>query len=881
MMLERADSLAPTKPMQPLPIDPLLPEIVASLRERPTLVLEAPPGAGKTTRVPRALLDAGLADAAGAGLSLGGEILVLEPRRLAARLAARRVAEELGESLGGTIGYQVRFEDVSSARTRIRFVTEGVLTRRLLASPELPRVSAVVLDEFHERHLQGDVALALLERLRRTSRPDLRLVAMSATLATEPLAAYLGAPILRAEGRRFDVAIEHLPAPGERPLASQVASAVRRLVIEGLDGDVLVFLPGAAEIRRARETCEKIAAEADLLVVPLHGDLSADEQDTAVRPGPRRKIILSTNVAESSVTIEGVVAVVDSGLARVASQAPWSGLPRLTVEKTSRASAVQRAGRAGRTRPGTCLRLYTRADFQARPEHDAPDIRRLDLAQTWLELAALRAFDVPWFEAPPPAQARAANDLLRQLGALSENGEATDIGCAMLRFAVHPRAARIVVEGERRGVAREACIAAAILAEGDPRAASRARFSERATFDRATERSDIVALVDLFREAEGSRFSAGLLQRIGLDPGATAAVARAAAQLGRSVDRKREAFAGEEEKALGHALLAGYPDRVAKRVRAGGRALALAGGGSAELAETSVVRDAEWLLALDAEERAPEANRSPAGSPTRPHRGGVVVRLASAIEPDWLLDGPEGHLNETRAVTWDAAAERVVARESITWDGLVIDSSETTRPAPALLEEATRVLCEAALAAGPTAFARPDALAALLARVRFAASVDPSIPAPGDDAVRAAMTVLCAGHTSFAELRAAGLLHALQASLGAAWEKVVRLAPERVTLAGGRSVPVRYDPGKPPGIASRMQDFFGMVDGPRIGSGRVPLVLELLAPNARAMQVTTDLAGFWKKHYPAIRKELMRRYPRHPYPEDPTKPLPPRPPRGS
>jgi ATP-dependent helicase HrpB len=871
--------------MQPLPIDPLLPEIVASLREHPTLVLEAPPGAGKTTRVPRAIFDAGLADA---GPSQGGEILVLEPRRLAARLAARRVAEELGESLGGTVGYQVRFEDVSSARTRIRFVTEGVLTRRLLASPDLPRVSAVVLDEFHERHLQGDVALALLQRLRQSSRPELRLVAMSATLATEPLAAYLGAPILRAEGRRFEVQIEHLPAPDDRPLASQIASAVRRLVMEGLDGDVLVFLPGAAEIRRARESCEKIAAEADLLVVPLHGDLSADEQDTAVRPGSRRKVILSTNVAESSVTIEGVVAVVDSGLARVASQAAWSGLPRLTVEKTSRASAVQRAGRAGRTRPGMCLRLYTRADFQARPEHDTPDIGRLDLAQTWLELAALRAFDVPWFEPPPPAQARAASDLLRQLGALGENGEATDIGRAMLRFAVHPRAARIVVEGERRGVPREACIAAAILAEGDPRSTSRARFSERGTFDRATERSDIVALVDLFREAEGSRFSQSFLQRIGLDPGATAAVARAAAQLAKSVDRKREAFAGEEETALGHALLAGYPDRVAKRVRAGGRALALAGGGSAELAETSVVRDAEWLVALDAEERTPNANRSPAASgarsPSRPtphaSRAGVVVRLASAIEPDWLLDGPEGHLSETRTVTWDATAERVVARESMTWDGLVIDASEIARPTHGLLEEASRVLCEAALAAGPAAFAPPDALAALLARVRFAASVDPSIPAPGDDAVRAAMAVLCEGHTSFAELRAAGLLHALQRSLGAAWEKVARLAPERVTLAGGRSAAVQYDPGKPPGIASRMQDFFGMVDGPRIGGGRVPLVLELLAPNARAMQVTTDLAGFWKKHYPAIRKELMRRYPRHPYPEDPTKPLPPRPPRG-
>ena len=274
--------------------------------------------------------------------------MVLEPRRLATRMAARRVADELGDPLGETVGYTVRFEDVSSSRTRIRFVTEGVLGRRLITAPTIDDVAVVVIDEFHERHLQGDLALALVESLRRSTRPDLRLVVMSATLATEPLAAYLNAPVLRAEGRRFDVALEYLPSPDDRPLGSQVASAVRRCVAEGLEGDILVFLPGAAEIRRAQEACEKIAAEADLILSPLHGDLSPKDQDAVVRPAARRKVILSTNVAESSVTIEGVVAVIDSGLVRVASHSPWSGLPRLRVEKISRASATQRAGRAGR-----------------------------------------------------------------------------------------------------------------------------------------------------------------------------------------------------------------------------------------------------------------------------------------------------------------------------------------------------------------------------------------------------------------------------------------------------------------------------------------------------------------------------------------------------
>jgi ATP-dependent helicase HrpB len=842
--------------VQPLPIDPILADVVGSLRARPTLVLEAPPGAGKTTRVPRALLDAGLAEK--------GEIVVLEPRRLAARMAARRVADELGEKVGGTVGYQVRFEDVSSARTRIRFVTEGVLGRKILTAPDLDGVAIVVLDEFHERHLQGDVALALVERLRRTSRPDLRVVAMSATLATAPLAAYLDAPVLRSEGRRFDVAIDHLAQPDDRPLASQVASAVRRLVVEGLDGDVLVFLPGAAEIRKATETCAAIAAEADLLVVPLHGDLTPEQQDAAVGRASRRKVILSTNVAESSITIDGVVAVVDAGLARVASYAAWSGLPRLRVEKVSRASATQRTGRAGRTRPGRCLRLYTRADHDLRPEHDRPEIERLDLAQTELELAAMNAHDVPWLEPPPEASLRAARELLGRLGAVDASGGITPMGRAMLRFAVHPRAARVVVEGERRGAASDACVVAAILGEGDIRASSRARFGDRRTQDAATEASDLVALLDLYREAEDARFSGSALRAAGLDPGATNAVARAAKHLERATRRPRGEDAPSSREELGRdeavrmALLAGYPDRVARRVRAGGRALALAGGGSAELEESSVVRVAEWMVALDVEDR-------PRGA-----RGGILVRLASGIEPDWLIEVYPEAIAEKTEVRWNAAAERVVAREEMTFGSLVLHASEGATPPEA---DAARVLAEAALAAGPSAFAPAEALDRWLARARFAASVEPALKAPDEEAVRQALVALCEGKSSFEELRHAGLLDALRARTGRPGD-VDRLAPERVTLTMGRAIPIAYDPGKPPSIASRLQDFFGMVDGPRIGAGRVPLVLELLAPNHRAVQVTRDLAGFWERHYPAVRKELIRKYPRHSWPEDPTKPAP-------
>src|SRR5262245_13560627 len=415
--------------MQSLPIYPPLPEIIAKLSQSPNIVLEAPPGAGKTTRVPAALLDAKVAG--------DGEVCVLEPRRLAARMAARRVAEERGEKLGETVGYQVRFEEGVGPRTRLRFRTEGVVPRRLLADPQLKNVGVVVLDEFHERHLQADLALALLRRLQETTRPDLKLVVMSATLDAGPVAKFLdNAPTLRSEGKRFDVAVEHLARPDDRPLAEQVAVAVNRLVAEGIDGDILVFLPGAAEIRRTHSACAAISDRHNLMILPLHGDLSAEEQDRAVKPAAKRKVILSTNVAESSVTIDGVVAVVDSGLARVASHSPWSGLPTLNVARVSKASATQRAGRAGRTRPGRCLRLFTSLDFNARADHDIAEVHRADLAETALELHAAGVADLSefgWFEAPPKSALEAAESLLAKLGAVDSRGELTAAGRKMLR----------------------------------------------------------------------------------------------------------------------------------------------------------------------------------------------------------------------------------------------------------------------------------------------------------------------------------------------------------------------------------------------------------------------------------------------------------------
>jgi ATP-dependent helicase HrpB len=838
----------------PLPIDPVLPDVVRALRGQGSVVLEAPPGAGKTTRVPRALLDAG-------GFADHGEIVVLEPRRLAARLAARRVAEELGERLGETVGYTVRFEDVSSARTRIRFVTEGVLTRRLLADPELRGIGCVLLDEIHERHLHGDVALALLHRLRRTTRPDLRVAAMSATLKADPIAAYLGCPIVRAEGKRFDVAIEHEPAPDDRKLELKVASAIRALVASGLDGHVLVFLPGAAEIRRAMEACAKLAGEHDLAVVALHGDLSPQEQDRAVGSSARRKVILSTNVAESSVTLEGVVAVVDSGLVRVARHAPWSGLPTLALEKTSRASAVQRAGRAGRTRPGRALRLYTKADFEARPDHDTPEILRADLAQTLLELRASGVHcdgDVTWLDPPKPEALSAATELLERLGAIDARGAVTDTGRRMLAFPLHPRQARMLVEAERRGVAHDGAALAAIVGERDLRTAAKTRFSHGgAGLDVATEKSDLLGLLDQYREAEASGFAGHALRAIGLEQAAVRAVERGEKQLTRIARDARGVTppsGAAADDALLLAILAGFPDRVARRNRQGSRDLALAQGGTAELAETSAVRDAPWMVAVDAERR----------------QGRTVVRLASGIEPEWLIDLFEERIREAADLTFDEAKGAVTGGSKMLYDALAIaETPGFDRSDPRVAD----VLYERAAARGPRAFAPEGALDRFLARARFAATQDPHIEAPTDDDVLGALREACAGKASFKELAAADLLSSLRARVGA-YGRLDELAPERVTLASGRTAQVIYEEGKPPWLESYLQDFFGTKTTPR--AGRVPIVLHLLAPNKRAVQITTDLTGFWERHYPAIRKELMRKYPRHAWPEDTSVAVPPR-----
>jgi ATP-dependent helicase HrpB len=832
-------------PSAPLPIDAALPEILGALQSARNLVLTAEPGAGKTTRVPPSLLEAGIAGE--------GEIVVSQPRRIAARLAAVRVASELSEAVGERVGYQVRFESKVGPKTRICYATEGLLLRRLRDDPRLSGVTIVAIDELHERHVDTDVLLALLRRLQRGERPDLRILAMSATLDAAGVAAFLDAPVIASPGRTFPVEIEHVDRSSDRPLHTQVAEALRGLGERGLDGGVLVFLPGAREIRDAARACDSIASGLGLRTVTLHGSLSAAEQDRAVRPGPEPKLVLATNVAETSVTIEGIAAVIDTGLARRPSHDPWSGIPTLNLAKISRASAIQRAGRAGRTRPGRCVRLYPRHDFDRRPEHDEPEIARLDLAAAMLDLRVAGISDpsaIAWLTPPPEAARTAADALLERLGAIDSGGALTPVGRRMAKLPVHPRLARLVVEGQARGVTKLATGAAAVLGErpfrGDDRSRGRSGVA------------DVLADLDALRGTEDDG-------RRGWDRGAVDAVRRAWSQLSRIAGEGDRRPSRTPQDDLCMALLVAFPDRVARvETRAGlPDRLVLAAGGEAELSPASVVHGAELVVALAIEQRGEQG------------RGRTIVRSAAHIEPEWLIEVAGDALREEVVARFDPKTERIEAFTETRYESLVVERS----PCATLPPAATAALRTAALTRGPSAFLDdPAALDAFLARVAFVRAHRPATAELGPADVEAALADLCEGRRSFAELRRADLLAHLRARLPSEdLAAVERLAPSHVSLPGGRRVAVHYEIDRPPWIESRLQDFFGRAQGPSLVDGRVPLVLHLLAPNQRAVQVTTDLASFWANHYPELRRALMRRYPRHDWPEDPRTASPPAP----
>lgn len=847
--------------MTPLPIDPVLPEITERLRRERSLVLVAPPGSGKTTRVPPAILRAGLLPRENPAL------ILLQPRRVAARAAANRIAGENGWEVGAEVGYQIRFERRVCPKTVLRVETEGVLNRQLVADPFLEGVGAVVLDEFHERSLHTDLALALLREVRETIRDDLLIVVMSATLDAEPVARFLGGcPIVRAEGRTFPVEVVYRPTV--KPASAESVAVAVEEVVRGPDanGHVLVFLPGAEEIRRAAARLGPLARHDDLLVVPLHGSLPGAEQDRALQPSDRRKVVLATNVAETSLTIDGVTTVIDTGLARFASDDPARGIDRLELGRISRSSAAQRAGRAGRTAPGRCVRLWSEREQRGLAESDPPEVARADLASTVLTLHAWGATDparFAWFEAPPAERLDAAERLLGLLGALSADRRLTPLGRRLLAVPAHPRIARLLVAAAEAGHPRAGAALAALLTEKDialperpavPGGPPRARAAGRGS-------SDLLARLDLLAEAEARRFAPSLRDR-GIDPHAARGVARARddfARVARRLHGHTPDVGEPDDDALLRWVLLAYPDRVVRR-RGGEATGVMVGGRGVRLAPESIVRDDEFFLALD-----PRQDRRGAGAALE-----ARVRIASAVRVEWLEELFPDALRRERTVRFDEDRQRAVGVTSLWYRGLLLSEDRNARVEP---PEAAAALA-AALAPRAGAFVRGDeAAAAWLARLDFLRRAQPEAAWPALDdelALAAVVADACAGRRTVDEVRGVPLVPLLRARLTRAQARALDdLAPESLVVPSGNRVRLTYEPGRPPVLAVRLQELFGLAETPRLAGGRVPVLLHLLGPNFRPVQVTDDLRSFWSTTYFQVRKDLRARYPRHAWPDDP------------
>lgn len=863
-----------------LPVDSALPELLDALAARGNAVLQAPPGAGKTTRVPPAL----------AGAGIGGEgrrIVVLEPRRIAARAAARRIAAEQGWEVGREVGWQIRFERRFSRDTRILFVTEGVLVQRLQSDPFLDGIACVVFDELHERSLFVDLALALCRRVQLEARPDLALVAMSATLDTERVAAFLGAPVVTSEGRLHPVETHwaERSAP-ETPLPARVARGVRR-ALAATGGDLLVFLPGVGEIRRSEEALAPLAAERVLSLVALHGDLPGDQQDRALRPGERRRIVLATNVAETSVTVEGVTGVVDSGLVRRLVFDPALGLDRLELGRVSRAAADQRRGRAGREAPGFCLRLWSAAEESGLRPFEVPEIRRADLAWAVLQLAAWGEREVaafPWFEAPEPARLARALSHLADLGAVDARG-ITPLGRRLARLPLAPRLGRLLLEGQERGVAREAALVVALLSDRDP-------FRSRSGYAPGS-RSDLLDRVEDLPSTHphGTRGSL----RSGNDAAGGTYLLQSRDQLLSVLDRAEPTRGREEEPAtvpvagggersvfdrrgardveasdsaepLLRAIAAAYLDRLCRRREPGGDRAVMAGGRGVRLARESALAASpdELFVAvvLDAG-RAGERSES-------------LVRIASAVDRAWL---PDELLRGSSELVWDPNRERVAARRLLRFHDLVLEESEIPIPDP---DAAATLLAERADTELAHALGLGEGKKKLLGeRYQFLSNARPDLALPDfDRQLRTLLRSIATGKRSYAELRAFPLdglfLSSLDRDLRHALETD---APERIEVPSGSRLAIDYSDPERPVLAVRIQELFGLAATPRLAGGRVPLLLYLLAPNGRPQQVTSDLASFWANTYPQVRKELAGRYPKHAWPDDPATARPERRPR--
>jgi ATP-dependent helicase HrpB len=824
-----------------LPIEGVISEFIEALRSSRAVVLVAPPGAGKTTGIPPAILESGLFPQ--------GQIVMLQPRRVAARAAAARMAKERGEHVGGTVGYQIRFDKQASQDTRILVVTEGILTRRFLSDPLLEGVACVILDEFHERSVHVDLALAFCRELMDV-REDLRLVVMSATLDTGTIAAYLGScPVISGGERPFEVEVEYTKLTDQDRLEDRTARAVRRMLRQEEAGDILVFLPGAPEIRRTQEYLHGGPE-----VLPLYGALPAREQDKALVPGTQRRVVLATNIAETSLTVPGVIAVVDSGFCKQMQYDPHSGLDRLQLTRISKQSAAQRAGRAGRTAPGRVLRLWTEHEHRALPESDQPEMMRVDLAAHLLSVLAFHPGDprdFGFFQPPKPAVLEASLDLLSMLGAVEPGKyQLTEKGRRLAEIPAHPRVGSMLLSAAGRGLAKAGALLGALLGERD-------------ILEDTPENtdSDLLHRLERFEELEESGFNARAAGRLGIHLGAALAVKAAREQLfkiARSMQKKKSRAAGERLLPL---LLPAYPDRVCRRREKNSDEAVMVGGRGVRLAKESGVRNAEIFIAVEA-----DAGR-------RGLHSKALVRKASAVSVKMLEDEFPDLVEVEEGAVFDEKKRAVVGVRRTNYQDLLLEERTGVRVDSSVV---SAVLAEQAARNFDEIF-KPDKPARQLrARLMFLKRVLPeeSWLDVSDTGLKAWLPELCAGNSRFSELERIDWVKEIKNRLAYKLQNALdQEAPEKIRVPSGSLIRLDYLPAAgaegSPVLAVKLQECFGLKDTPRVARGRVAVLMHLLAPNRRPVQVTTDLKNFWNQTYQEVRKELRARYPKHPWPEDP------------
>ena len=838
-----------------LPIYDIERDIIARLKTDRRLILSAPTGSGKSTQVPQMLLRH--------DFLRDGQVVVLQPRRLATRLLAARVAQELGVKLGDEVGYQIRFENVTSAKTKIRFVTEGVLLRQMIDDPKLRGVSTLIFDEFHERHLYGDITLARALDLQEQFRPDLNLVVMSATLNAGELEKYLKpCATLSSEGRMFPVEIEYAAEPGyvdKRPVWEQAAETFSNYVATGGEGDVLVFMPGGFEISQTIEAIRHTPEAKGFILLPLHGELPPRDQDAAVARYEKRKVVVATNVAETSLTIDGVRLVIDSGLARIARYDSNRGINTLLIEKISQSSSDQRAGRAGRTAPGVCMRLWSREEHGHRAVQELPEVKRLDLAEVVLTLKASGVQDLRkfrWLESPDEQSLAHAEELLHDLGALDKNNSITPTGRKMLAFPLHPRYSRMLLAAQKYNCVYQAALVAALTQGRDLLLRNCGKDVDSAREDLLGEKasSDFWILMRAWTFAEKNQFRLDACRKLGIHAVTARQVGPLFEQFLRIADKEGLDTKPREVKdeALQKCILIGFSDRVARRLDQGTLRCELVHNRRGVLARESSVQKNPLLVVAEIREIE-----------TRDKEMNTILSLATAIEADWLRELFPDDIESDLHVQFDSTQKRVVAAELLKFRGLAL-SAKRVEPPPS--DAAAKILADEIIAGRLPLPNWDHSVEQWLARLNFLCANCPELQlAPfADDDKQHVIGQLCHGAVSYKEIKEREVKPIVMSWLSQSQRELLdKHAPERLTLPNERTPKVNYENGKSPFISLRIQELYDVNQTPKIALGRVPVTVHILTPGMKPVQVTQDLANFWREHYPKIKSELARKYPKH------------------